>query len=555
MPPTDHTAGVRDVQPQHAIAARTPNVRPWLALLSMMFGLFMVLMDVTIVNVALNEIQTRLQTDLTTVSWVLNAYNLGFAVLLVTMGRLADLFGRKRMFLFGMIMFSLGSLLCGLAPNIGFLIAARALQSIGAAAINPISLAIITHIFPPQIRGRAIGIWGAAIGAAAAAGPLLGGILVEMLNWRWIFFVNLPFCVAGIIMVLLFVPESRDQEASKRVDIPGVVVLTASLFCLVLAIIQGSEWGLTSLPILGLLIAFAVGLIAFVLIEKRQAEPIVRFSLFKIRSFAITNVNMFLANLAAQGAFLLLVLFYTKALGFDPMHAALFTIGLPLTELIAASLSNTLGRLIGPARTAALGMALISIGMLLLLLLPSNPTAFEAVWHAAVIGAGVGLAFSSFSNLSLMDVPPTQLGMGSGIYNTFMQVGATMGVTILISLFTLQSHVNIAQAQQQVNTAIQAESRLPQSSRTEIVQLVNEQTTHGDQTVITNWQLDTKALAQKQTSSEAKAAIDAAQQTITQTFKDALVSAFKNVWVIASIIGLVNVALILLNRSGKKVLR
>ena len=221
-------------------------VNPWLVLVSLVFGFFMSLLDITIVNIAIPNIQSKLNTDLTTVTWVLNAYSLVFAMLLVTIGRFADQYGRKRIFMIGMVIFSIASLMCALAPTmesllggraIYWLIGFRAFQAIGAASLNPVSLAIIMAVFPPQRRGAAIGIWGALSGIAAAVGPVLGGFLVQNFDWRWIFFVNLPFCVIGLVMVTLFVPETRDPRTTRSIDVPGMLTLSAAMFCLVLAII------------------------------------------------------------------------------------------------------------------------------------------------------------------------------------------------------------------------------------------------------------------------------------------------------------------------------
>ena len=277
-------------------------VNPWVVLGSIIFGFFMSLLDATIVNIALPSIQTQLNTDLTTVSWVINAYSIVFAVLLVTMGRFADQFGRKRMFMIGMVLFSAGSLLCAISPSIGWLIVARALQGIGAGTLNPISLAIFTAVFPANKRGAAIGIWGALAGLAAAVGPVLGGFLVQKpQDWPSIFYVNLPFCVVGLFLVWRNVPETRDPNTSKQIDILGLLTLSIGLFCLVLAIIQSNDWGWTSFDaynVFGvipmgtatLLIIGVLGLIAFYIVESRQKNPILDFALFRVRSFSAANL-------------------------------------------------------------------------------------------------------------------------------------------------------------------------------------------------------------------------------------------------------------------------
>src|SRR6266705_6788562 len=330
------------------LTLRGKPVNPWLVLISLVFGFFMSLLDVTIVNIAIPNIQSNLHTDLTTVSWVLNAYSLVFAMLLVTMGRFADQFGRKRIFILGMVIFSLGSLLCALAPTmatltgwpgINWLIGFRAFQAIGAAAMNPVSLAIIIAVFPRERRGAAIGVWGALSGLAAAAGPVLGGFLVQNFDWRWIFFVNLPYCSFGLIMVAIVVPETRELSTSKKLDPLGLLTLSAAIFCLVLAIIQGNDWGWTSTPILSLFAGALVALLLFVIIEVRVSVPIVDFSLFKIRSFSASSIAIFLFGIAIQGAFLLLVLYFIDAQGYTQLDAAYAILPIPLASFVVAVFS------------------------------------------------------------------------------------------------------------------------------------------------------------------------------------------------------------------------
>src|SRR5438105_2147646 len=236
-------------------------VKPWLVLTAVLFGFFMAVLDMNIMNIAIPSIQTALKADLLSTSWVLNAYNLMYAVLLITVGRFADQYGRKRLLLIAMILFSLASLGCALAqacgrisgaPAMGWLIGFRVLQGIGAAGLTPVSLAIMMVVFPRQKRGAAISVWGAVGGMGAAFGPIIGGFLVQTFDWRWIFLVNLPICAVGIVLTLLFVPETSDPAVSRHIDVPGLLTLTMAIFCLVLAIIEGNEWGWSSVPILSL---------------------------------------------------------------------------------------------------------------------------------------------------------------------------------------------------------------------------------------------------------------------------------------------------------------
>ena len=438
--------------PQPIYTVRGKPVRPWLVLGSLVFGFFMALLDTTIVNVAIPTIQTSLKTDLNTVSWVLNAYNLVFAVLLVTLGRFADQYGRKRLMMIGMVVFTAGSLLCSVAETIGnatgtpainWLIGFRVLQGMGAAGLNTISLAVIISVFPAHKRGAAIGVWGALSGLASAFGPVLGGFLIENFDWRYIFFVNLPFCIVGLIMIGLFVPETHNSRVSKRIDIPGMLFLTITIFCLVLAFIQGNVWGWSSSIIIGLFAGSLVGFVLFVLVELKQKEPIVDFRLFRIISFSGANITMFLFGIAIQGQFLMMVLFFQNARGFDQIHAAYAVLPAPIAAFIISIICGRLSRRINPFYMGITAMIAIALGFFLVDFTTVDSSFFELAWKNVILGIGIGMIFQTLPSISLSEIPPAKLGVASGVFNTFRQVGMTLGIAILLSMFVgqLQTHL------------------------------------------------------------------------------------------------------------------
>ena len=452
------------------------TVNPWVVLLSIISGFFMSLLDATIVNIALPSIQSNLSTDLSTVSWVINAYSIVFAVLLVTMGRFADQFGRKRMFMIGMVLFSVGSLACALAPSIGWLIAARAFQGIGAATLNPISLAIITAVFPPQKRGAAIGIWGALAGLAAAIGPVLGGFLLEAgkgnLEWRWIFFVNLPFCVIGLFLTWRNVPETRDLNTSKRIDVLGLATLSIGLFCLILAITEGgkdADWDWLGVREIGLYVGAVVGLLAFYFVETRQKEPILDFGLFRIRSFSAANLGTFMFSVASTGVFLMLVLYFQNALGYNALDAAYAVLPLPLASFVIAAVSGRLSGRFEPRFLAMLGLLLLGVGLLLLYTVGADTDYIFVAFYSALTGAGLGFCFTSFPGIVLAEVPRAKYGVASGAFNTARQIGFTIGVAILISLFTSQLKPNLTTARDNSIAIVRADTKLPSEIRDRIV--------------------------------------------------------------------------------------
>ncbi len=425
------------------VPAKRRQVNPWLAMTAMAFGLFIALLNVTNINVALPNLQQALHTNLPTVSWVLNAYNLGFAAILIPVGRLADQFGPKRLFMLSMVIFGIGSLLCALTSSIGWLIAFRVLQAAGAAGISAISLAIIAYLFPREQRGMAIGVWGAMTGAAAALGPLQGGFLIQYFDWRWLFLVNLPVCAIGLILVAFLVPERKGQVGLSSLDLPGVLTLTAAISALVLAITEGSAWGWTSMPTLALLVASIVAFMLFISIELRQHAPIINFKLFAIRDFTISNLTIFLFGIAIQGGFLMLILYFSLALGYDSLHTGLVTMTMPAGEITGAIIYSRISKRISPRTTSIASLIILSIAMALLTTLPLNAGFFDIAWRAFCVGLSVGLGYSSLPNLALMDIPLASMGVASGIFNTARQIGLTLGVAILISLFNATQQHNL----------------------------------------------------------------------------------------------------------------
>src|SRR5437588_9558086 len=386
------------------LMVRAKPVKPWLVLTAVLFGFFMAVLDMTIVNIAIPSIQTGLKADLLSTSWVLNAYNLMYAVLLITVGRLADQYGRKRLFLIAMILFSLGSLGCAFAqacgrisgtPAMSWLIGFRAFQGIGAAGLTPVSLAMMMAVFPRQKRGAAIGVWGAVGGMGTAVGPLIGGFLIQAFVWRWIFVVNLPICAVGIVLTLLFVPETRDPSVSRHIDVPGLLTLSMAIICLVLAIIEGNEWGWSCVPILSLLGAAVGSVILFVMVEVWQREPIVDLSLFKAWSFTGTNITVLLFGIALQGATLIAVLYFTNALGYSQLHAAYALIPIALASFVASLLAGKLSSKVTPSMMSLAGMAMVAIGLGLLSLLRTEASFMDIAWRGLLTGGGIGLAFQS----------------------------------------------------------------------------------------------------------------------------------------------------------------
>ena len=302
------------------LALREEN-RRWWTLGAMCFALFMIMLDNTVVNVALPSIQRELKTTLSSLEWTVNAYTLVFAVLLVTGGRLGDIFGRRRMFLFGVVVFALSSAAIGAAPSDGWLIGGRAVQGIGAAFMMPATLSIITNAFPAHERGKAIGTWAGVSALALAIGPVVGGFLTEQVSWRAIFFLNLPVAVGAVVITLFAAHESRDETVARKVDIPGIATITVGLTAIVLALVEGNRWHWGSARIVGLLVLALAALVAFVLVERRARVPMVDFSCFRARSFLGANIVGFIVSFAMLAMFFFIALYMQNVLHYSPLEA------------------------------------------------------------------------------------------------------------------------------------------------------------------------------------------------------------------------------------------
>jgi EmrB/QacA subfamily drug resistance transporter len=451
-----------------AVLADQGHPKRWLILAAVSLGMFMALLDVTIVNIAIPALIGDLRTTVTHVSWVLNAYSLVLAAFFLSMGRISDRFGQKRVFVFGLVAFTLFSLLCGLAPTIGWLIAFRAGQGIGGAALSTVSLAIVLGAFPKRRQGMAVGLWGALGTAAAAVGPTLGGLLVTYESWHWIFFVNVPIGIGATVFALSVIPEHRSGAAEGGIDVPGIAVSTAGLFLLTLALIQGNSWGWTSARIVALFIAAVASFPLFTWWEVRTRHPMFDFKLLRIRSFTAANSAMTFIGMAMGGTFLMVVIFLVSVLGYSELRAALALTVMPLTALAIAPNSGRLVDRIGPRSPATLGAALFTVGLVLLAQLGGGTRLVDVLWRVVFIGAGMGFAMPTLSAASMASLPPQVRGVGSGALNTMRQVGFTLGVAVLVSIFSHSVATNAQKATRQSIAFVNSQPQIPAQAKAQI---------------------------------------------------------------------------------------
>jgi EmrB/QacA subfamily drug resistance transporter len=418
-----------------------PQNRKWWTLVAVSFGLFMIMLDNTVVNVALPSIQKSLRAGPSELEWVVVAYALTFATFMLTGGKLADLLGRRRLFMAGLTIFAGASLACGLAPNAGFLIGSRAVQGVGAAIMNPATLGIITATFPPRQRGLAIGIWAGVSGMALAIGPLLGGIITEQIDWSWIFFINVPVGVLGLVMARLAIDESRDMSVEQRLDLPGLVSSGIGLFALTYGLIEANNKGWSSAEILALFGVAAVALTAFVLLELHQRAPMLDISLFRNLTFTGANVAIMLVALAMFGVFFFNSLFLQQILGYSATQTgAMF---LPMTILII-TIAPQAGRLsdrIGSRWLIGTGLTLVAISLLLFARLDESSDFWNILPGLVIGGLGMALTMTPTMAAAMGAVPVNKAGVGSAVLNAFRQVGGSLGIAIMGALFATRLHV------------------------------------------------------------------------------------------------------------------
>jgi EmrB/QacA subfamily drug resistance transporter len=415
------------------LALRDDN-RRWWTLVAMCFALFMIMLDNTVVNVALPAIQRDLHTSLSSLEWTINAYTLSFAVLLVTGGRLGDIFGRRRAFLAGVVVFALSSAAIGLAPTDGALIAGRAVQGIGAALMMPATLSIITHAFPPHERGKAIGTWAGVSALALAIGPVLGGALTESVGWRSIFFLNLPVAVGAVAMTLFAARESRDDTVQRRVDVPGIGAITIGLTALVLALVESNRWGWGSGRIVGLFVLAGLSLAAFVAIELRTRVPMVDFSFFRSRSFLGSNLVAFVVSFAMLAMFFFMALYMQNILGYSPLQAGLRFLPSTLCVMVVGPIAGRLTDRLGPRNLLVAGLVLVS-GALLWQSRLGVHTGYTLLLPGFVgMGIGIALVMSPMSTAAMNAVAVTKAGVASGVLSMSRMVGGTFGVAAMGAL-------------------------------------------------------------------------------------------------------------------------
>ena len=408
--------------------------RKWWTLVAVCVAIFMLLLDITIVNVALPPIERSLHASFSDLQWVIDAYALTLATCVLTAGSAGDLFGRKRTFVIGIVLFTVASTFCGLANGPLFLILARAVQGIGGSIMFATSLALLSQEFHGRERGTAFGIWGATTGAAVAIGPLAGGMLTTWLSWRWIFLVNVPIGIAAVVISVMKLRESKDPE-SGSIDPLGLVLLTGGVFCLVFALIEGNRRGWTSGFIIGFFVASAALLAGFVWQQLHRTRPMLDFRLFRKPSFTAAQVAAFTLSSSIFAMFLYLTLYLQNVLGYSPLQAGLRFLPLSVLAFAAAPVSGKLSAVVPVRFLMGGGLALVAVSLGLMGGLSETSGWMALLPGFLVAGVGIGLTNPALATTAVSTVPRAQAGVGSGINATFRQVGIATGIAALGAFF------------------------------------------------------------------------------------------------------------------------
>jgi EmrB/QacA subfamily drug resistance transporter len=409
----------------------------WKILLVTSVAVFMGFLDVTIVNIAFPDIEASFPgTSLAGLSWILNAYNIVFAALLVPAGRLSDRVGRRRMFFVGVSTFLAASFVCGLAPSVEVLVAARVVQAAGAAILVPTSLALLLPEFPLEQRATATALWGATGGIAAATGPALGGVLVDATSWRWVFFVNLAIGLPALIPARRLLRESREADPGPLTDIVGIVLLVAGVGLLSLGIVKGQDWGWGSAAVVGSLVASAIVLAAFVARSARHPAPVIELGLLRVRSFAVANAGVFLFALGFYAVLLANILFLTSVWGWSVLRAGIAVTPGPLMAALSATVGGRLADRYGQRVVALPGGLLFAAGCVVFATATGATPHYASEFLPATLltGTGVGLSFAAWGSAAVAELPPSRFATGSAISATSRQIGAVLGIAVLVAV-------------------------------------------------------------------------------------------------------------------------
>ncbi len=438
---------------------------PWVILIVISLGFFMTLLDLTIVNIAIPNMISKLHASLDDILWVINAYALVLAVLLITFGRLGDLLGQRTVFFIGVALFTLSSAACGLAPSPGYLIAFRAVQGLGAAMLMPQTLAILTMVFPADRRGAAFGIWGAVAGVATVAGPTLGGLLVTAFDWRYIFFINVPVGAVVLVLTVFLIPDLRTGRRHSF-DIAGVTLASLALLSICYALVEGQKynWGtiksVISIPLLLGVGVVLLGAFLYVQTRRQSGEPLVPFVLFRDRNFSLMNLVSAFIAIGMLGIFLPFSIYLQSVLGFSALKAGLTMAPASVVSMFVAPAAGRLSDRIGGKFILFTGLVLFAGGMgSIAIIAQANSAWYLFLAPQVVAGIGIGCTFAPMTTIAMRNVDPMMAGAASGVFNTTRQVGTVIGTAGVGALLQNRLIAGFASQVQQLGAGLPAAAK------------------------------------------------------------------------------------------------
>ena len=444
------------------------RTNPWLVLLVLTTGFFMILLDTTIVNVAIPAMSAGLNSTLDQILWVINAYVLVYAVLLITAGRLGDLYGQRNLFAIGLFIFTAASAACGLSQNVTELIIARIVQGVGGALLTPQTLAILTSIFPPERRGAAFGVWGGVAGLATLAGPTVGGALITYFSWPWIFFINVPIGIAALVATFLIIPDLRPGRQHGW-DVVGIVLATTGLFGIVYGLIEGQRYNWGQIESYGITIPEVIGggaalIVIFLIWERFQKEPLVPLSLFKERNFAVANWIAAAVSFGMLSTFLPFTIYLQSVRGFSALVAGLTLAPMSVTSMFTAPFAGRMADRFGGKYILMTGILLFTIGIgTIAYVAAPDSTWINFLVPAIIAGAGIGMTFAPMTTVAMRNIQPAVAGSASAVLNTIRQLGAAIGSAVIGAVLQNQLATTLH------DQAVAHSSALPPSFRDQFV--------------------------------------------------------------------------------------
>jgi EmrB/QacA subfamily drug resistance transporter len=499
-----------------------------ISFIAIILGFFMALLDTTVVNITLPKMTQYFNTTMDHISWVVNAYNLATAVILVTASRLADQFGRKKLFVGGVILFTISSLLCGVSNSLQALILFRTLQGLAAAFVVTIAMPLSAEIFPPEKRRTIMALWGAFSGLAAASGPSIGGIVTQFFSWRSIFFINIPIGCVCILLTMKFIKESYDPTASKSIDFGGIITISIAMFSLTFALMKANEKGWTSSFILSFFAVSVITLVLFVIIELKVKEPMVPLILFKSLPFTNGSITLFLLGLGMMSGTYLLSFFLIQIKGLSQLSAGLIISTMSLTSMCFSLLAPILIRKCGSRIISALGILLLCASCYLNSSLTQNSSNLDIILRLIVAGSGTGLSMATLIGSIMANVPVDKIGIASGINNMTRTLGTVLGVALFLTIFTSNMTTQISDAKNYVVQTIQKDTVFDNETK---LKLINSIKAGSDKSVSLSQILNSNDKKETQ-----KKEIKKIEYNIQDTFLTYAVKAFSFTFKISSII-------------------